>query len=165
MNRKLELAFLAVVLLSTSCAPAANVEQERTALLDRDRAWSQTPPDAEKFVSFFAADASFLPPNMPIATGTDAIRKVVSALVSMPGFSVRWSAVTADVSTAGDLGYTQGTYELTLNDPTGKQMTEKGKYVTVWKKQADGPWMVVADIFNPDEAPPPAPASTQPSRP
>jgi ketosteroid isomerase-like protein len=163
MNRRLRLTFLAPVLLGISCAPTANVEQERTALLDRDRAWSQTPPDADKFVAFFAADASFLPPNMPIATGTDAIRKVAAELVALPGFSVRWSATKADVGGAGDLGYTQGTYELTLNDPTGKPMRENGKYVTVWKKQAGGQWMVVADIFNPD-APPPAPAPTEPAR-
>ena len=163
MNRNLALTFLAAVLLGMGCAPAANVEQERTALLDRDRAWSQTPPDLDKFVSFFDTEASFLPPNMPIATGTDAIREVMAELVSLPGFSVRWSAVKADVGRAGDLGYTQGTYELTLNDPTENPVTEKGKYVTVWKKQADGQWMVVADIFNPDEAPPAPPAPTEPS--
>jgi ketosteroid isomerase-like protein len=163
MNRTLGLTCLAAVLSSICCAPAANVEQERTALLERDRAWSQTPPDVDKFMSFFAADASFLPPNMPIATGSEAIRKVAAELVSLPGFSIRWSATKADAGTAGDLGYTQGTYELTINDPTGKPMTERGKYVTVWKKAPGGQWMVVADIFNPDEAPPPA-TPTQPSR-
>jgi ketosteroid isomerase-like protein len=29
-------------------------------------------------------------------------------------------------------------------------LTEKGKYVTVYKKQADGGWKAVADIFNAD---------------
>ena len=30
---------------------------------------------------------------------------------------------------------------------------EKGKYVTVWKKQSDGVWKVSDDIFNADAAP------------
>ncbi len=38
-------------------------------------------------------------------------------------------------------------------------VTEKGKYVTAWKKQADGAWKVTEDIFNADEAPK-APAGT-----
>jgi hypothetical protein len=33
---------------------------------------------------------------------------------------------------------------------------EKGKYVTVWKKQSDGQWKVAEDIFNADSAGPPA---------
>jgi ketosteroid isomerase-like protein len=35
-------------------------------------------------------------------------------------------------------------------------LTEKSKYVTVYKKQADGRWKAVADIGNEDA--PPAPA-------
>jgi hypothetical protein len=37
-------------------------------------------------------------------------------------------------------------------------VAEKGKYVTAWKKQADGKWKVTDDIFNAD-APPPIPAA------
>lgn len=147
-----------------ACAPSVDVERERTALLDADQAWSQTPPDVEKFVSFFVPDASFLPPDMPIAQGTDAIRKVTSTLVALPGFSIKWAPSKADVAGSGDLGYTQGTYALTVNDPSGAPMTTVGKYVTMWRKQADGSWKVVADIFNAD-TPPPAPAPAAPPAP
>jgi ketosteroid isomerase-like protein len=41
-----------------------------------------------------------------------------------------------------------GTYQGTMNDAKGKPITDRGKYVTVWKKQADGNWKVVVDIFN-----------------
>jgi quercetin dioxygenase-like cupin family protein len=33
--------------------------------------------------------------------------------------------------------------------------TEKGKYVSIWKKQPDGQWKVAEDIFNPDKIGPP----------
>jgi ketosteroid isomerase-like protein len=57
----------------------------------------------------------------------------------------------------GDLGYSQGAYTMTMTDPkTRKVLSEKGKYVTVYKKQADGGWKAVADIANEDA--PPAPA-------
>jgi hypothetical protein len=46
---------------------------------------------------------------------------------------------------------------MTVNDAAGNPMTEKGKYVEVWKKQADGQWKVVEDIFNADKAPPESP--------
>jgi ketosteroid isomerase-like protein len=45
------------------------------------------------------------------------------------------------------MGYTIGTYELTV-EKDGAFMVTVGKYVTIWKKQADGAWKVVVDCFN-----------------
>lgn len=141
-------------LLAAGCAASGNTEQERNALIALDRAWSDTAKDVDKWLSYYAPDASVYPQGMPIATDSGAIRKVITDMVSMPGFSLHWSAAKADVSTSGDLGYTSGSYEMTMNDAAGKPMTEKGKYVTVWKKQPDGQWKAVQDIFNSDAAPP-----------
>lgn len=149
---------LTVGLLAAGCAPSANVEQERNALMEQDRAWSQTTKDLEKFLTYYAPDASVFVPGMPIATGTAPIREAFTKLTSMPGFLLQWTVAKADAGTSGDLGYTSGAYEMSVNDATGKPTTDKGKYVTVWKKQTDGQWKVVADIFNSD-APPPAPVS------
>jgi len=43
-----------------------------------------------------------------------------------------------------------GTYELSETDANGKPMVDKGKYLEIWKKQADGSWKCVADMFNTD---------------
>jgi ketosteroid isomerase-like protein len=130
--------------------PAVDLANERATLMDADQAWSDTPSDPEKFLSFFADGASFLPPDMAMAHGSEAIRDVVTKILSSPGFSISWKASSADVSDTADLGYTIGTYQLAMNDAEGKSMSTLGKYVTVWKKQADGKWKVVADCFNPD---------------
>src|SRR5688572_29447448 len=135
--------------LTAACGPSVNVEQERNALLQVDREWSQTTKDTEKFLSYFAPDASMYVPGMPIATGSESIRKSWGAMSATPGFSVQWTAGKAGVSTAGDLGYTAGSYESTMGGAS-----ERGKYVTVWKKQSDGRWKVSEDIFNADAAPP-----------
>ena len=37
-----------------------------------------------------------------------------------------------------------------VNDPQGKPVNDRGKYVVVWKKQSDGNWKAVADIINSD---------------
>jgi ketosteroid isomerase-like protein len=135
-----------VVLLAAACGPSVNVEQERNALLEVDRQWSQTTKDVEKFVSYYSADASFYPQGMPIVTGVASIRETFSKMASMPGFSLQFTAAKADVGASGELGYTTGSYEVSMGDAG----TEKGKYVTVWKKQSDGQWKVTEDIFNAD---------------
>jgi ketosteroid isomerase-like protein/quercetin dioxygenase-like cupin family protein len=140
------------VLLNVACGSSANVEEERTALLQVDREWSQATKDTEKFLGYFAPDASIYVPGMPVATGAGPIRDTITNMMSMPGFSITWNATKADVSTSGDVGYTTGTYEMTAS---GMPAPEKGKYVTVWKK-SNGQWKVIEDIFNADAGPAPA---------
>ena len=148
---------LAIAWLIAGCGPSVNVDQERTSLLQVDKEWSETTKDLDKFLSYYTADASVYPQGMPIATGSTAVRSTFTQVTSMPGFALRWTASKADVSGSGDIGYTTGMYEMTMNDPTGKPMTEKGKYITIWKKQSDGRWKAAEDIFNADAPPPPPP--------
>jgi ketosteroid isomerase-like protein len=145
----------AALVMAAACSRPVNVEQERAALLQVDREWSQSVKDINKFMTFVSTDASTYPPGMPIATGTAKVREVMTGMFSAPGFSLTWTATKADVSASGDVGYTAGTYEV---NATGMPAPEKGKYVTIWKKQADGSWKVSEDIFNADAsgAPPPA---------
>ncbi|HKG79761.1 MAG TPA: nuclear transport factor 2 family protein, partial [Pyrinomonadaceae bacterium] len=56
----------------------------------------------------------------------------------------KWRPIGGDVSRAGDLGYTHGTYEVT--DDT-KTVIEHGSYIRIWKKQ-DGVWRIVMDVIN-----------------
>ena len=39
---------------------------------------------------------------------------------------------------------------VTTTDPQGNPVTDRGKYVVVWKKQPDGSWKAISDIFNSD---------------
>ena len=50
----------------------------------------------------------------------------------------------------GDLGFTAGTYEDSVKGPDGKTVNEKGKYLCVWKKQKDGTWKAIHDMWNAD---------------
>jgi ketosteroid isomerase-like protein len=145
------------IILLAGCAtpPSVDLEAERTALMDADRAWYEAyAASADRpgtFVSKVAADAVLLPPDAPIAEGRDAIHAVIAGLEATPGFSVTWTPVAADVGSGGDLGYTRGTYRISFDGPAGA-INIVGKYLTLWKKQADGAWMVVVDMFNADAA-------------
>jgi uncharacterized protein (TIGR02246 family) len=131
--------------------PDTRAADER-AVREADAAWSKAAAakDVEAYLSFFAEDALALPPNAPMLTGKESIRKRMSELMANPGFSESWQASKAEASRGGDLAYTVGTYQLTLNDAKGKPVTDRGKYVTVWKKQPDGKWKAVADMGNSD---------------
>jgi ketosteroid isomerase-like protein len=65
------------------------------------------------------------------------------SLTHMHARAERWTS-------RGELAYSTGTYTLSFNDPAGKGVTDRGKYATVWRKQGDGSWKVVIDVFNSD---------------
>ena len=107
--------------------------------------------DLDKIAMFWADDASVFLPNMPIVSGNAAWKSVLKETFNDANFSITFSSTKVEVSKASDYGYSQGTYIQTMTDPkTKKVLTEKGKYVTVFKKQADGAWKAVADINNAD---------------
>ena len=123
--------------------------------------WSKTAgaKDLDKTVSFYAEGAMVLPPNGPIATTNEAIRKVWKDLFETPGYALSFKPSKVEVAQSGDMAYSSGTYEFTMNDASGKPVKDQGKYAAVWKKQADGKWKCVVDIWNSDlPASAPAPA-------
>ena len=132
---------------------AATHPSDEVAIRNTVAAWSDAAgsKDIDKWLSFYTDDASVLPFNAPICTGKAQIRQVVSQLNSDPGYSLRFGSTRVEVARSGELAYEIGTFDLTLNDDTGKPKASRGKYVVVWKKQPDGTWKAAADIFNTDQ--------------
>ena len=152
---------LALLLIASACtqpAPPDTRAADEAAIRDADAQWAKTAGanDLEGTVAYYVEDASLLPPNAPIANGKQAIRAIWASLLG-PGTTISWQASKVEVARSSDLAYLMGVYQLTMKDPQGKPMTDQGKLVEVWKKQADGKWKTVADIFNSD-LPPSAPA-------
>ena len=85
-----------------------------------------------------------------MSEGKEPIRKAVGDLLALPGLSLHWQASKVVAAASGDIGYVYGTYENTMNGPKGKPISEHGKYVEVWKKQADGSWKCAVDTWNSD---------------
>jgi len=142
MKRILLFPLLAAVLLA-GCG--VDLEAERAALRAADQAWSQTPPDLDRFMSFVADNAYTLMPDADILQGKSQIRSLWSGLFTNPGFSLKWTATNVEVAADGRTGYTLGTFELSMQDSGGQALNRTGKYITIWQKQSDGQWKVVAD--------------------
>ena len=154
----LRLASLAVLILlvcgaTSGCAQRVDVAFEQATLFNRDTEWSRAAEgkDVEAILSFVADDAIFFPPDGPMLRGREIIRRFWSELAETPDVSLSWEATDAVVSSAGVMGYTYGIAQVTRKDEEGNTDTERSKYVTIWKKQPDGSWQVVADIWNSNE--------------
>lgn len=129
-------------------------EADVKAVKDVETSWSKdcAAKDPAKFAGYYAENASLLLPGAPIITGRESIQSAVKPLMSDPNFALQFSSNKAEASQGGDIVYTVGSYTMTLTGPDKKPVTDKGKYTTVFKKQADASWKAVVDMLNSDSA-------------
>ena len=143
--------------LMVACAGPAPAPDTRDAdvkaVEDLEAAWVKdiATKDADKFASYYSDDASVLLSNAPILTGKDNIKAALKPMLADPNFALSFQPTRAEASKGGDFVYTVGNYSMTMSNPKDKKpFTDKGKYMTVYKKQADGSWKAVADMTNSD---------------
>ena len=150
---------IALFLFTFICSISAADSKIEQAVRDQDAQWSKAAEsrDLEKLLSFYADDAIVLPAHAAIATTKDSIRNVFQKLLSIPGVALSWKPTKVTVAGSVDLAYSTGAYQMSAPDDSGKSSIDRGKYVAVWKKQADGNWKVAVDIWNID-LPLPAPS-------
>jgi ketosteroid isomerase-like protein len=137
-------SLLLFALLCTAWA-AGNKSADEKAVRAADAEWSKVAgaKDLDKTVSYYADDAVVLPPNQSMVTSKDGIRDLWKGFLD--SFTdISWK--TTRVENSGNMGYLIGTYAMTMKDGT----KDTGKYCEVWKKQADGKWKVVVDMFSSD---------------
>jgi ketosteroid isomerase-like protein len=145
-------ASLTLLVLAGACTQQTpDTRAAVDAIREQDAQWSKTAGtgDLDGTVSYYSDDASVLPPNAPLATDKAGIRALWTALVA-PAVSTSWTATKVDVASSGDLGYAMGTYDIKPKDPKSTAAADHGKFVEIWKKQADGKWKCAVDIFNSD---------------
>lgn len=111
--------------------------------------------DWNTVASFYDEDAVYNPPNEPPVKGRTAIRARLEKYPPLLAFTLR----SVKVEGRDDLAYVLGAYEATVAEP-GAAMPGKdaGRFVHICRRQPDGRWLIVVDIFSSELA------ATPPSR-
>lgn len=150
MKKSLIVWILAAVCAVPGFAAMVDRQAALNAVVAGEKAFSKaaaTKGTRAAFLEYLAEDSVVFAPGPVPGRATWEGRPARPSLLS-------WYPVVADVSLAGDLGYTTGPWELR---PQGKKDTNvlHGFYLTFWRKQPDGSYKVLFDggISNP--APPP----------
>jgi ketosteroid isomerase-like protein len=128
-----------------------NITRERQRLLERDAEWaavSAEGKDVDRILSFWSDDAKVFAPGLPVFSGKAALRSYVEAALAIPGFHITWTTTEASLSRNGDLAYLLSTNAVTMPGPDAQPATSKGRAVTVWRRESDGEWRCVLDMWN-----------------
>jgi ketosteroid isomerase-like protein len=133
-----------------------SVSPELQRLADTERAFSRTSVEKgirASFTEFFAEDGINFTPNP--GNAQQYFRNRPAPTAPQP-FTLKWEPAFADVSQAGELGYTTG--PVINTDNANQRPARYSYYFSVWKKQPDNNWKVLLDLGTST----PEPSSKQP---
>jgi ketosteroid isomerase-like protein len=140
VNKIWVLGLAAALAASTVFAETIDRQAALDAMVAAENAFSRTAGEKgirDAFVEFFADDSVLFRPD-PVP-GREWMRSRPASPAHLS-----WYPVFAEVSLAGDLGYTTGPWELRAKGKADPEVAH-GNFVTVWRKEADGTWKVLID--------------------
>jgi ketosteroid isomerase-like protein len=105
----------------------------------RDAAWTT-------WADFYVNDAAVLAPNAPAIRGRDAMLAWARSLPPIASFR----RTSDEVEGGGDVAYLSGRYWWVLAPPGAPVIPDSGKYIQIWRRQADASWKITRAIFNSD---------------
>ncbi|HSE41865.1 MAG TPA: DUF4440 domain-containing protein [Acidobacteriota bacterium] len=117
-------------------------EAELKQLMERDRQFSYAAKEKgtqKAYEEYLAKRTRLMRSNQH----PESDRDKALALVAQEKGTVSWSPEGGNVASSGDLGYTYGMSERSVD---GK--VQKGNYVRAWRKE-DGVWKVAVDVMTP----------------
>ena len=133
---------------------AADHSSEAAAIAKADSAWDRASEakSVDGWLSYYSDDAIMMPPGENVCKDKASREASIKNMFATPGVSLRFQSTKVEVSQMGDLGYAAGVYQWTSKDAKGTDYHETGKYCETWKKQSDGGWKCIVDIWNADAA-------------
>lgn len=109
--------------------------------------------DADGWINLWDDDGVQMPPGTPARVGKATIlqgRRRASDAYDYRDFVIN----NEEVELLGDFGFARGTYSaLLVSKGGGEEIPINGKYLTIFKKQADGNWKIYRDVFNSNVSP------------
>ena len=133
---------------SSSLAQTNDDAAARAAIEAQARRFSQAYMDGDfdTLVALYTEDGVAAPGGRDFIVGHEALR----AFWTLPeGRIVSHHETTSkELIVSGDYAYDWGYYEGTAGPVEGEQKPFRGKYVIVWRRDADGVWRMLQDMWN-----------------
>lgn len=100
-------------------------------------------------VTLYTENGILMPPHHAAVQGRAALRTFLGSFPRISGFS----ATVHEIDGRADLAYVRGSFSMTVRpDGAPGPITDKGKFLEIRRRQADGSWLLAVDIFNSDTA-------------
>lgn len=102
--------------------------------------------DIEGTLSYFAEEAVMLAPGRPGVKGKPAIKELLRDILGSRHLAV--SLGRHSMAYLGDLAVEIGDYSIQSTRRDGGRQEENGKYVTAWRRQTNGEYMITVTVWS-----------------
>lgn len=126
--------------------PPANALRDEVWRTEEAFARTMADRDLKAFASFLSPEAVFW--SGGLARGPEAIVAAWTGFYDGPVAPFSWRPDTVEVLPSGTLAFSSGP----VLDPSGRRV---GTFNSVWRREADGRWLVIFDKGCPPPSPPP----------
>jgi ketosteroid isomerase-like protein len=128
----------------------ASLSRAETALRKTTQDWALAcnTKQLDDLVDLYVPDATVLRPNVPMVRGAAAIREFFFGLLDAGMSEVEMDPQRAELF--GDYGYETGRCKSLVPSAVGKRREDRGKYLVLLNRQANGDWKIVADSWSSD---------------
>ena len=140
-----------VLLLSLISGPGAASEADVAAVAAASRAWDEAyaAGDAARLADRYDDAAVSMPPGLPPLSTKAAIAADFKTFFASNSATHR--TLDADRRISGEYGIERARYEATITPKSGgAAIKESGKHIVVYRRQANGSWKVLWEIWNSD---------------
>jgi uncharacterized protein (TIGR02246 family) len=157
MHRQRLLPSLLLLLTAAGCAkpaeappmpPAIDAAAMKDTIQAREREWSAAfkAGDPAGIANLYTEDGATVQPAGDWFRGREAIAAGMKKQLDTLNVTAR-EDITEEVIPAGEYVVEFGHYSYTATSKTGKKpVTGAGRYVVVWRKDADGQWRLHRDL-------------------
>ncbi|HEY0545575.1 MAG TPA: DUF4440 domain-containing protein [Pyrinomonadaceae bacterium] len=141
MKKTVLLLMLFAFAVSGAAQKSSSLAPDLQAVVETERAFAHTATEKgirDSFLAFIADDGILFRPTA--VNGKQFLEKQKPR----PGY-LTWQPAYADISGAGDMGFTTGPWQFREKGAEDKPVAF-GTFMTVWRKQADGSWRFAIDF-------------------
>lgn len=110
---------------------------------------AQDSGDVEECLAHWMEDGVLLPPGEPAVTGTGALRKWFRSHFDQ--FRSDFKVSFDEIQISGDWSFARGPFACVVIPKAGGEPIEvKGKYLEIYRRQADGSWKFARHMWSSD---------------
>ena len=150
--KKQSILIIITAVMGGGCGSANTIEVESdlTSLRSAANTYHQaaSAKDRSAVVALYDDDAIMVPPNAGLVERLDGVEGYRFGFIETPGVELEFEIVRAEISASGDMGWTLSVGEITINNPEGPPGRDIVRDFHTWKKQEDGSWKVIVDMWN-----------------
>ena len=161
INTNIRLCFILALLLLAGCATQQTVSSRHEAdfaaidAFNREYLAAINSGDIDKLSALTTDDHLMLAPNRPPLAGRKANIDAMRQAFRMFNIDEEWQPLETEVT--DDWAWQRGTFKVKATPRAGGDgNTVQGSFLRIYRRQPDGSWRMIRDMFNSDQ---PAPAN------